>query len=196
MTAAETSETNGDGALKRQRLRVIISEKSLLKGGNFRLMSGHQSHFYFDMKPTIFDPEGANLIADLILDALRPLAVEAIGGPALGAIPIVACVCQKSFPARPLSGFFIRKEPKDHGTGRLVEGPPKPEDLAGRRAVLVEDVTTTGGSLIRALKATREVGALVDTVVTIVDREQGAGDNLAREGLTLISLLKASEFSL
>jgi orotate phosphoribosyltransferase len=196
MAAAETSETAGDGAQKRRRLRAIITGKSLLKGGNFRLMSGNQSSFYFDMKPTIFDPEGANLIADLILDALRPIAVDAIGGPALGAIPIVACVCQKSFPKRPLAGFFIRKEPKDHGTGRLVEGPARPEDLAGRRAVLVEDVTTTGGSLLRALKAAREVGAIVENAITIVDREQGAGDNLAREGLALISILRASEFSL
>ncbi len=194
MAAAETSAIASDSGRKR-RLRAIIAGKSLLKGGNFRLMSGDQSSFYFDMKPTIFDPEGANLIADLILEALQPIAVDAIGGPALGAIPIVACVCQKSFPERPLAGFFIRKEPKDHGTGRLVEGPPKPEDLAGRRAVLVEDVTTTGGSLLRALKAVREVGAIVETAVTIVDREQGAGDNLAREGLALISLLKASEFS-
>ena len=189
MQEALKSAAGGDG--RRERLIEIVTAKSLIRGREMQLVSGATSKHYFDMKPTIFDPEALNLIAELMLEAIGDAPV---GGLEMGAVPIAAAVCQKSFPEKPVRGFFVRKQPKDHGTKRLVEGLGD-SDLAGLRAVIVEDVTTTGGSSMKAVKALRDEGAVVDTMLTIVDREEGAAANVAREGLKLVPLLTASDFT-
>ncbi|HYM30262.1 MAG TPA: orotate phosphoribosyltransferase [Candidatus Cybelea sp.] len=178
------------------RLKRIIAEKSLIRGDALKLASGATSKYYFDMKPTMFDPEGAGLIADLIIAALAGAKVDLIGGLEMGAVPIVACVAQRSFPARPIAGFFVRKQPKDHGTQRLIEGTPRGMDMRGKHVALLEDVTTTGGSVMKAVNAVRAEGAVVETIITIVDRLEGAAANLAREGLRLVPLITAVEFDL
>ena len=193
MREALTSNAGGDG--RRERLIEIVTAKSLIRGREMQLVSGATSKHYFDMKPTIFDPEALNLIAELMLAAIGDAPVDLVGGLEMGAVPIAAAVCQKSFPEKPVRGFFVRKQPKDHGTKRLVEGLGD-SDLTGLRAVIVEDVTTTGGSSMKAVQALREEGAVVDTMLTIVDREEGAAANVAREGLKLVPLLTASEFAL
>ncbi len=193
MQEALKSDAGGDG--RRERLIEIVAARSLICGREMRLVSGATSRHYFDMKPTIFDPEALNLIADLMLEAIGDAPVDLVGGLEMGAVPIAAAVCQKSFPDRPLRGFFVRKQPKDHGTRRLVEGLGD-RDLAGLRAVIVEDVTTTGGSSMKAVQALRAEGAVVETMLTIVDREEGAEANVAKEGLRLLPLLTVSDFPL
>jgi orotate phosphoribosyltransferase len=177
---------------KRERLRRIIKARSLLSGKEFTLASGRQSGFFFDMKKTMFDPEGAALVADLIFAAIKgDHAVRSVGGLEMGAVPIVAAVAMRSYPEQPISGFFVRKEVKDHGTKKLVDGCLDP----GSKVILLEDVTTTGGSVMKAVKAVREMGCTVETVVTIVDRLEGAAANLAKEGLKLVPIFVATEFA-
>jgi orotate phosphoribosyltransferase len=175
----------------RERLRDLIDEKSLLKDGTFTLASGKSSTFFFDMKKSMFDPEAANLIADAILCLPQVSRADAIGGLEMGAVPIIAVVCAKSFAlGRPLPGFFVRKERKDHGTKRLIDGAFKP----GARVVLVEDVTTSGGSVMQAVNAVRAQDCTVDTVVTVVDREAGARENLAAVGINLVPIFTRRDF--
>ena len=174
------------------RLIEIIAEKSLLDSGSFRLASGVDSGYYFDMKPTALDPEGANLVAEQILAAIAGETVDAIGGLALGAVPVVAAIVQKSAASgRPIPGFYVRKEQKECGAERLIDGNLAP----GSTVVIVEDVTTTGGSVMKAVAAVREFGCSVDTVVTIVDRLEGAEANLAEHGLRLIALTNRDDYA-
>jgi len=166
---------------ERGRLLEIIKQKSLLKG-QFKLTSGAMSDYYLDMKPTTFDPEGAFLVAEIIYSMLKDEPdVEAIGGLELGAVPIIATVCARSWQDRPLAGFVVRKEKKGHGTDKQIEGNFKPK----MTVVLFDDVTTKGGSVLQAVRAVRERGATVKKVITIVDRLEGAGENLKKEGLAL-----------
>lgn len=175
----------------RARLREIIAAKSLTRG-QFKLASGSESNIFFDMKMTLLDPEGAALAADLILDLLAGESVDAIGGLVLGACPVVSAVSLKSGErGRPIPGFFVRKEPKGRGTNKLIEGILPP----GARVVVVEDVTTEGNSALRAVKAVRAEGGQVAKVVTVVDRLQGARENLAKEGLELTALFTRDDFS-
>jgi len=176
---------------KRARLRDVIREKSFSAGGEFKLASGAGSSFYFDMKKTLFDPEGAALVADLLFDLIKNDEVDQVGGLEIGAVPIAAAVAMRSWPERPISAFFVRKEPKGHGTNRLIDG----QYRDGARTVLFEDVTTTGGSVMKAVHAVRERGGEVRKIVTIVDRLEGAQANLAREGIELIAVFTKDDFA-
>lgn len=178
-------------ARARDRLREIIAAKSLTTG-RFKLASGSESNIFFDMKMTLLDPEGASLVADLILDLLADERVDAIGGLVLGACPVVSAVALKSGErGRPIPGFFVRKEPKGRGTNKLIEGNLEP----GWRVVVVEDVTTEGNSALKAVQAVRAEGCEVARVVTVVDRLQGARENLAKEGIELVALFTRDDFS-
>jgi orotate phosphoribosyltransferase len=184
---------------RRQRLIEIVRARSLARGTRVRLTSGAQSSFYFDMKPTVFDPEGAALVADLMLEQVRRDGAEVVGGLEMGAVPIVACIVQSSFltpGAAGVQGFFVRKAAKEHGTRKLLEGVAEGIALAGRRAVIVEDVTTTGNSALTAVAAAREADLEVGTVVTIVDRLEGAEANLSRHGLALRALTTARDYEI
>jgi len=181
---------------RKARLVRIIAERSLMRQVDLALAAGGRTNFYFDMKPTAFHPEGAGLIAELIVEALAGEDVDLVGGLEMGAVPIVACVCQRSQQSRPIAGFFVRKEAKDHGTRRLIEGLPRDQSIAGKRAVLIEDVTTTGSSVLAAVRAAREAGCEVRKVITVVDRLEGAADNLRRHGIELVALATAEDFEL
>jgi orotate phosphoribosyltransferase len=184
---------------RRQRLAEIVRARSLARGTRVRLTSGAESSFYFDMKPTVFDPEGAALVASLMLQELRRDGAEVVGGLEMGAVPIVACVVQLSFlmpESLGVQGFFVRKAAKEHGTRKLLEGVAEGTALAGRRAIIVEDVTTTGSSALAAVAAAREAGLEVGTVVTIVDRLEGAEANLSRQGLALRALTTARDYAI
>ena len=178
-------------AEKRQRLRQIIREKSLLTRGDFKLASGAVSKFYFDMKKTLFDPEGAALVADVLFETIRHDAVDQVGGLEIGAVPIATAVAMRSWPERPIRAFFVRKEAKGHGTDRLIDG----QYRDGGKTILFEDVTTTGGSVMRAVQAVRERGGDIVKIVTIVDRLEGAQANLAQEGLTLAAIFTRDDFA-
>ena len=168
---------------KRQRLLAIIREKSFLtEGGPFKLASGGMSDFYLDMKPTTFSPEGLNLIADILYDMLREdHSVNAVGGLELGALPITNAVSMRSWSDRPIEGFVVRKEKKGHGTDKKIDGNFRPDS----NVVLFEDVTTRGGSVMEAVNAVRGRGATVSKIITIVDRLEGATENLEKEGIAL-----------
>ena len=114
----------------------------------------------------------------------------------MGAVPLVASVIQQSFPHRPLGGIFVRKQPKDHGTRRLIEGLGREDSLAGKTVVLLEDVTTTGGSVLKAASAVRDEGASVPSVVTVLDRLEGASDYLKRENFALRAVPTSRDFEL
>lgn len=179
---------NGD---KSSRLRDLIAQRSVLTGGEFKLASGGQSSVFFDMKMTLLTPDGAGLAGDLILQSLRGEKIDAIGGLVLGACPIVDAVCVRSADTdAPINAFYVRKEPKDHGTDKLIEGPLKP----GARVVVVEDVTTRGNSALKAVEAARAEGCEVVRVVTIVDRLEGAADNLKAHGVALSALFTRDDF--
>jgi len=175
----------------RARLRDIIARKSLTKGA-FRLASGGESAFFFDLKPTLMDPEGAVLYADLVLDALGSDKVDFVGGLEMGAVPAAAAVAQRSFlRGRPIPAFLVRKEKKTRGTERLIEGNLSP----GTDVVVLEDVTTKGTSSLAAVAAVRAEGCRVAKVVTVVDRLEGARDNLKAHGIELVALYTRDDFA-
>jgi orotate phosphoribosyltransferase len=162
------------------------------KRGKFVLASGKESEFYLDLKPTMFNPEGASLLAQLVLDRIKDLPVDYIGGLELGAVPIVTTVAMLSADTpRPIPGFFVRKAVKDHGTKRLVEAVT---DLTGKNVVILEDVTTTGGSAMQAITAARAAGANVILVLSIVDRGEGALAFFQQQGIAFQWLFQMQDF--
>ena len=178
-----------DDAQARARLLEIIRQKSVRRG-TFTLASGAISDYYLDLKPTMFDPEGAALIAEVVCGMLADdTDVAAIGGLELGAVPIVAAVCARSWQERPIEGFVVRKEKKGHGTDQKIDGNFKPNSTV----ILMEDVTTKGGSVMQAVRAVRAQGAVIKKIVTIVDRLEGASENLKKEGLVLVPVFTTKE---
>jgi len=176
---------------ERQRLRDLIEARSVLTGGEFKLASGGASTVFFDMKMTLLTPDGLALTGALVFEAIKDDKVAAIGGLVLGACPIVDAVCLASGEAgAPVNAFYVRKEPKDHGTDKLIEGPLG----AGARVAVVEDVTTKGNSALKAAEAARKEGCEVVRVVTIVDRLEGARANLEANGLELTALFTRDDF--
>jgi orotate phosphoribosyltransferase len=143
----------------------------------------------------MLDPEGAALLAELTLDALANDNADYVGGLEMGAVPIAGAIAQLSYlKGKPLPAIFVRKKPKEHGAKLAVEGLAKGETLAGKRVVVVEDVTTTGGSALKAVEAVRDAGGEVALVFTMVDREEGADEAFKEAGLPFRSLFRAVEF--
>jgi orotate phosphoribosyltransferase len=167
---------------------IGLVETKALKRGTFRLASGREASFYLDAKQVVLDAHGAMLVGQAILERLRSLGPlpAAVGGMSIGADPITsAVITMAGVEGLPLKGFMVRKEPKDHGTKKYVEGPVEP----GQRVVIVEDVTTTGGSSLLAIDRVHEFGLVVERVVTVIDRLAGAKDAFAARGIPLESLV-------
>ena len=192
----------------RERLKELI-EKECVLHGDFVLASGQRSKVYFDCKRATLHPEGVHLIATLVLETLDGMAAkdggefDAIGGPTIGADPIVGHVAALSFMRatgqlagaaashpRPLRAFLVRKESKEHGTRRVIENPPP----HGSRVAIFEDVVTTGGSTLEAIRKATETGLEVAAVIAVVDREQGGPEALAR--YRYHPIFKKSDFGL
>lgn len=185
-----------DRNAKRARLIEIVRARSYQVGPEMKLASGRTSTHYFNMKPTMLDAEGANLIAHLILDQLDGVDADLVGGLEMGAVPIAASVTAIAHErGRKLSAFFVRKQAKEHGTKSLVEGLARDESMQGKKIVIVEDVTTTGGSSIKAADAIRAAGGEIVRVITIVDRQEGADEAFRAAGLDLRPLLTMSDFT-
>jgi orotate phosphoribosyltransferase len=183
-------QPSASGTLRAKALK-LIKERSY-REGDFVLASGKRSKFYLDMKPTMFHPDGANLLAELVLEKLANVKVDYVGGMAVGAIPLVIAVAVLSaHTPRPLPGFFVRKEVKDHGTKRRVDAVA---DLNGSNVVILEDVTTTGDSAMRAVEAATDAGANVMLVLSIVDRGEGALEFYRNRGIPFEWLFHLSEF--
>ena len=159
-----------------------------LKRGTFRLASGREASFYLDAKQVVLDARGSMLVGRAILEKLKALGPlpDAVGGMSIGADPITsAVVTMAGVEGLPLKGFMVRKESKDHGTKKYIEGPVTP----GQRVVIVEDVTTTGGSSLLAIDRAQEFGLVVERVVTVIDRLAGAQAAFAARGIPLESLV-------
>jgi orotate phosphoribosyltransferase len=147
------------------------------------------------MKPTMLDAEGAHLIATLILEALENVPADLIGGLEMGAVPLATAVAVASHArGRPLQAFFVRKQAKEHGARKLVEGLAPGETLHGKRVIILEDVTTTGGSAMKAIEVVRAEGAIVAGVITVVDRLEGAAESFKAAGIAFSALLTTADF--
>ena len=173
------------------RLLALLAERSARRG-QFTLASGKQSTLYIDARLTTMSPDGLALIGPLGLEAIERAAwrVDAVGGLTLGADPIAYAVSYASALAgRPLRAFTVRKEAKQHGTGRLIEGPFR----SGDRVAVVEDVITTGGSALKAIEAVRAAGGTVAGVLALVDREEGGREAIEGAGVAVISLARARD---
>jgi orotate phosphoribosyltransferase len=182
-----------DIAALRSELHAMLYERSF-KFGDFVLRSGRRSDFYFDGKQVTLDGRGLYLVSRLILQRVHEIGdVTAVGGMTLGADPICSGVAALSGmeDSSPLQAFVVRKEVKDHGTGRPIEGPALQE---GQRVVLVEDTITTGGALLQAYSRVLDTGAVPVEAIVIVDREEGGREACAERGLALHSLFRRSEF--
>ena len=175
---------------KKKRLGEILKEKSILRG-NFKLASGKESDYYIDGRLTTLDSEGLNLIGEIFLEEiLTDPEIKTVGGPTMGADPIVGSVLTRAGSSNlDFSGFLVRKEPKDHGTGKLVEGNLD----EGDKVAVVEDVITTGGSVLKAIYAIEKEGAVVSRVLVIVDREEGAERKFSELGYNYFSIFKISD---
>jgi orotate phosphoribosyltransferase len=163
----------------RQELAEIIRRKSL-RVGEFVLSSGKTANYYLDCRMTTLDPRGALLIAKLMLDKIQALglSVDAIGGLTLGADPIAASVAVVSgIEGRPLPGFIVRKEAKGHGMRRFIEGW---DGRPGSQVVIVDDVCTSGQSILTAAEKVEEAGYRVAATFCVVDREEGGTEAIAR----------------
>ena len=175
----------------KQILVSLLAQKSARRG-SFKLSSGKHSSLYIDARLTTMSPEGLSVIGPLGLDAIRGAqwAADSVGGLTLGADPIAYAISYASaLTGPPIRAFTVRKEAKAHGTGKLIEGP----FASGDRVVIVEDVITTGSSAARAVQAVREAGGTITGVLALVDREEGGRESLEGLGLTVVSLVRASD---
>lgn len=175
----------------RTELHALLAERAF-RFGDFVLSSGRRSDFYFNGKQVTLEGRGLYLVSMLVLARCRELAIEAIGGLTLGADPIAGGVAALSGRDHPLRAFIVRKEAKQHGTGALIEGP---ELRRGERVLVVDDVITTGGSLLTAVDALASTGVEIVETLAVVDREEGGREAIEARGLRVHALFTRSEFS-
>src|SRR5438105_15082753 len=170
-----------------------LVRKLALQIGQFQLAAGKMSSYYLDCRKVTLDSAGANLIADGMLELMGHELPDAIGGMAIGADPITAAlITVAGRTGRKLKGFIVRKEAKQHGTGRDVEGPVQP----GEAVIIVEDVVTTGGSSLAAIEKAEAFGLKVRGVMAIIDRLEGGQETLASRGYSLQTLLTIRDFGI
>jgi len=177
----------------KERLIEIVLDRTFKYSEDppFTLVSGHRSNYYFNCKPTTLDPEGMNLIGEILFSMLEKTDVTAAGGLTLGADPIANAVSVISFQkGRPIKSFIVRKDVKDHGVKKSIEGSVSP----GERVVVLDDVITTGGSTITAIRQAREAGLIVERAVVLIDREEENGrQNIEAEGVVVDAILTRTE---
>lgn len=160
----------------KQELLKLIQEKAVVHGER-TLASGKVSQYYIDGKQVTLDAQGLFLAAKLILHSAQAAGADAVGGPTLGADPIAAAVSVLSSQSgKPLKAFIVRKGAKDHGMQKMIEGPAL---SPGDKVVMLEDVITTGGSVLKAIQEVEKLGAKVVKTICLVDRNEGASEVLA-----------------
>ena len=173
-----------------RRLRKLVSEHSL-RVGDFKLSSGRRSPYLFQLRQTTMLPEGAALLGEVILEYMYQHSIACIGGLELGAVPLVSSVAVMShIRALPINAFFVRKLAKDHGARERIDGHLR----AGAEVLMVDDVATTGGSILKAIEGMEGHGSYVRRALVVVDREEGAAQNLARASIQLAAIFKRSDF--
>lgn len=162
----------------KERLLTILAKQSYKEGKVF-LVSGKESNYYIDGKQTSLDAEGGTIISVLFLRMLKD-NVQAVGGLSVGADPLSSGVSQVGYLlGRRLDAFYVRKEPKGHGTNKWIEGLVK----QGMRVAILEDVVTTGGSSLKAIEKIREIGCTVEQILSVVDRNEGGREIFKQKGL-------------
>jgi orotate phosphoribosyltransferase len=177
----------------REQLIRYISDDAVFHG-DFTLTSGAKATYYVDLRKVSLDHRVAPLIGQVMLDLIAPIrGVAAVGGLTMGADPIAAAVLHQGV-ARGVSydAFVVRKEPKDHGRGRQVEGP----DVEGKRVVVLEDTSTTGGSPLAAIEALLKVGAEIAAVAVVVDRATGARERIEAAGYPYLAAIGLEDLGL
>ncbi|MDR0911504.1 MAG: orotate phosphoribosyltransferase [Methanobrevibacter sp.] len=172
--------------ITKEYLLKLLKENNAIKFGDFTLSSGKKSNYYVDMKKAITEPIILKSIAILINEKIKEDKINKIAGPALGAVPIATAVALES----DIPLLMIRKEKKGYGTSKLIEG----ELIEGDFVCIVEDVTTTGGSLLKAINAINDNGGIVKKVFSVVDRDEGAIETFKDDGIILEPLLNVSDF--
>ena len=176
---------------EKQQLLSLLKREAFLKK-KVLLASGKISNFYIDVRKVSLSPQGVFLISRQVFKLIKDLKIDAIGGPTLGADPIVSGVCFLAYKhKKKLKGFLIRKSPKKHGRQKLIEGQ---ELKKGMKVVVVDDVTTSGGSLIKAIEVLKQENIKVVKAISVVDRQEGAARNLASLDCPLVSLFRKSDF--
>jgi len=174
---------------KIDELRELV-KKDAVRFGKFILASGKESDFYVDLRKVTLNPKGADLIGSLICDIIKDRPVQAVGGMSIGADPIATSASLAAYrEGKEIMAFLVRKAQKDHGTKNLVEGPIAP----GQRAVVVEDVITTGSSTITAIEQIKAAGLVIDMVIAILDRCEGGKEAIEALGYEVRSLLKRTD---
>ena len=173
------------------QLLQLLKDRSFQRG-TFRLASGGTSDYYIDARTSAVYSEAAPLIGEVLYERTRDLNIGAVGGLAVGAVPLTtATVISYHQHGRKLEGFWVRDEVKDHGTRKLIEGNLK----RGARVAIVDDVFTKGSSALKAIKAVKELQCEVVVVLALVDRLQGGKEKLAAEGVTLHAVFTRSDFA-
>ncbi len=176
------------------RLREIIETQSL-KRGDFILSSGRSSKYLFQLRQTTMMPEGATLIGDIIVDYMNRVGLNCVGGLEMGAVPVVCAVSVMSFvKGAPKSAFFVRKAAKEHGARERIDGYAQ----EGAETLIVDDVATSGGSILKAIDGLKEenIHCPISKALVIVDRQEGARENLAKLGIELVSIFKKEDFDI
>jgi orotate phosphoribosyltransferase len=160
------------------------------------LSSGKTSSLYFNLKPTMLDPRGAELSARALLDIATATAADYVSGLEMGAVPVIGSLAALgSAEGRPVRATFVRKQPKGHGTKDVVEGLGPDETLEGRRVLVIDDVATSGASTLVAIERIRETGGIVEHAACLLNRQEGGEELLAEHGVQLHSVLSASDFT-
>ncbi|WBF67061.1 orotate phosphoribosyltransferase [Desulfovibrio subterraneus] len=175
----------------KKRLARILAEKSY-REGDFTLASGKKSDYYFDCRQTALHPEGCWLIGQLFFDLLKDKDIHGVGGMTLGADPLVSSVAVISHEkGKPLPALIVRKQAKGHGTGQYVEG--LANFTEGQTVYMLEDVVTTGGSVITAIERIEAAGLKVAGVCCVLDRQEGGREALQAKGYDLVSIFTRKE---
>ncbi len=179
------------------KLRDLM-QRHCFQYGDFTLTSGGKSKFYYNGKLVTLRPSSAALIGEALIDVVLASGAEAVGGPALGAVPIAMAVGAASLTrGRDLPVFVVRMEQKAHGARDLIAEPYSDDGnavmSAGRRVAIVEDTITTGGSVLKAVDAVRAAGCEVALIAVLVERAEGGADALRKQGLDVVSLFRADQ---
>lgn len=191
-----TSRTPEQIAQTKSQLLALIDELAVVRG-KVTLSSGKEADYYLDLRRITLDHRSAPLVGDVMLDLFEEHGLlndlDAAGGLTMGADPVGTAIMHASVQRNtPVNAFVVRKQAKEHGMGRRVEGP----DVKGKRVIAVEDTSTTGGSVLTAVEALREAGANVVAVAVVMDRETGAKERVEAEGLPYLIALSTADLGL
>jgi len=183
--------SSGGELLKAELIALILSRSFFYQPDEpFTLASGRVSPYFFNCKTTVMHPRGMQIVGRLLFDAVRSLRPDGVGGLTLGADPLAyACAYTSYLEGQPIEAFVVRKEPKDHGTRLPIEGNVAPGD----RAVVVDDVITTGGSTLKAIAACRDAGLDVVGCCVLVDRQEGGRQAIEAAGVSVTALVTRDE---